>query len=83
LHKYKKDFTFAAAFEISMLILMAPWLNWIEHLTTDQEVAGSNPAGVTIEKIKWLNWIEHPRHGSIESSRTQSVGTCREGCRPV
>ena len=26
---------------------MHPWLNWIEHLTTDQEVAGSNPAGCT------------------------------------
>ncbi len=26
---------------------MASWLNWIEHLTTDQEVAGSNPAEVT------------------------------------
>ena len=25
----------------------APWLNWIEHLTTDQKVAGSSPAGVT------------------------------------
>ncbi|KAA3623020.1 MAG: hypothetical protein DWQ02_25210 [Bacteroidetes bacterium] len=37
LHKYKKDFTFAAAFEISNIILMAPWLNWIEHLTTDQK----------------------------------------------
>ena len=30
---------------------MAPWLNWIEHLTTDQEVAGSNPAGVTRKGI--------------------------------
>ena len=28
---------------------MHPWLNWIEHLTTDQEVAGSNPAGCTNE----------------------------------
>tara|TARA_B000000609_G_scaffold30229_1_gene20567 strand:- start:1007 stop:1300 length:294 start_codon:yes stop_codon:yes gene_type:complete len=26
---------------------MHPWLNWIEHLTTDQKVAGSNPAGCT------------------------------------
>jgi hypothetical protein len=26
----------------------APWLNWIEHLTTDQKVAGSSPAGVTL-----------------------------------
>jgi hypothetical protein len=22
-----------------------PWLNWIEHLTTDQKVRGSNPLG--------------------------------------
>ena len=22
-----------------------PWLNWIEYLTTNQAVAGSNPAG--------------------------------------
>ena len=26
---------------------MHPWLNWIEHLTTDQEVTGSNPVGCT------------------------------------
>ena len=24
---------------------MRPWLNWIEHLTTDQKVEGSNPSG--------------------------------------
>ena len=24
-----------------------PWLNWIEHLTTDQKVGGSNPFGFT------------------------------------
>ncbi len=24
---------------------MRPWLNWIEHLTTDQGVRGSNPLG--------------------------------------
>lgn len=24
---------------------MRPWLNWIEHLATDQKVAGSTPAG--------------------------------------
>ena len=24
---------------------MRPWLNWIEHLTTDQKVGGSNPSG--------------------------------------
>ena len=24
---------------------MHPWLNWIEYLTTNQAVAGSNPAG--------------------------------------
>ncbi len=22
-----------------------PWLNWIEHLTSDQRVGGSNPPG--------------------------------------
>ena len=29
---------------------MHPWLNWIEHLTTDQKVVGSNPTGCTIMK---------------------------------
>ena len=24
---------------------LRPWLNWIEHLTTDQKVEGSNPSG--------------------------------------
>jgi hypothetical protein len=24
---------------------LRPWLNWIERLTTDQETAGSTPAG--------------------------------------
>ena len=24
---------------------MRPWLNWIEYMTTNQAVAGSNPAG--------------------------------------
>ncbi len=28
--------------------LAHPWLNWIEHLTTDQEVRGSNPCGCAI-----------------------------------
>ena len=23
--------------------MMHPWLNWIEHLTTDQKVGGSSP----------------------------------------
>ena len=27
---------------------MRPWLNWIEHLTTDQKVEGSNPSGRAI-----------------------------------
>ncbi len=27
---------------------MRPWLNWIEHLTTDQKVGGSNPLGRAI-----------------------------------
>ena len=29
-------------------ITMHPWLNWIEYLTTNQAVAGSNPAGCII-----------------------------------
>ena len=29
---------------------MHPWLNWIEYLTTDQKVVGSNPTGCTIMK---------------------------------
>ena len=46
---------------------MHPWLNWIEHLTTDQEVVGSNPTGCTelkkyikgsYESINiWWNWF--------------------------
>ena len=40
---------------------MHPWLNWIEHLTTDQEVAGSNPAGCTefmkIYTLKYKQFI--------------------------
>ena len=27
------------------VVIMRPWLNWIEHLTTDQKVRGSNPLG--------------------------------------
>ena len=27
---------------------MYPWLNWIEHLTTNQEVTGSSPVGYAI-----------------------------------
>ncbi len=26
---------------------MTPWPNWIRHLTTDQEIAGSSPTGVS------------------------------------
>ncbi len=32
---------------------MHPWLNWIEHLTTDQEVTGSNPVGCTKPSRAW------------------------------
>ena len=28
-----------------MVAYLRPWLNWIEHLTTDQKVEGSNPSG--------------------------------------
>ncbi len=28
---------------------MRPWLNWIEHLATDQGIGGSNPPGRTID----------------------------------
>ena len=31
-----------------------PWLNWIEYLTTNQAVAGSNPAGCMFQKRKWI-----------------------------
>ena len=33
---------------------MAPWLNWIEYLTTDQKVTGLNPVGIT-KKIRELD----------------------------
>ena len=33
---------------IQFNITMHPWLNWIEYLTTNQAVAGSNPAGCII-----------------------------------
>ncbi len=29
-------------------VIMRPWLNWTEHLTTDQKVRGSNPLGRAI-----------------------------------
>ena len=34
------------------MVKMHPWLNWIEHLTTDQKVVGSNPTGCT--KMKYI-----------------------------
>ena len=37
-------------FRIRISFKMHPWLNWIEHLTTDQKVVGSNPTGCTIMK---------------------------------
>ena len=33
---------------------MHPWLNWIEYLTTNQEVAGSSPAGCILREIAQL-----------------------------
>ena len=33
-----------------------PWLNWIEHLTSDQRVVGSTPTGrATYKKINILS----------------------------
>jgi hypothetical protein len=36
--------------------IVRPWLNWIEHLTTDQKVRGSNPLGraITFASCGWL-----------------------------
>jgi hypothetical protein len=34
-------------------IVIAPVAQWIEHLTTDQEVAGSTPAGRTISSYSF------------------------------
>ena len=31
-----------------------PWLNWIEYLTTNQAVAGSNPAGCISREVAQL-----------------------------
>ena len=43
---------------------MHPWLNWIEHLTTDQEVVGSNPTGCTLNmkvyNLKFNQTINKP-----------------------
>ena len=33
---------------------MHPWLNWIEYLTTNQAVAGSNPAGCIFREVAQL-----------------------------
>ena len=33
----------------SILLAMHPQLNWIEHMTTDHEVRGSNPLGCAIQ----------------------------------
>ncbi len=37
-------------FKVRISFKMHPWLNWIEYLTTDQKVVGSNPTGCTIMK---------------------------------
>ena len=39
-----------------MYLAMRPWLNWIEHLTTDQKVEGSNPSGRAINS-KPPEWV--------------------------
>ena len=36
---------------------MHPWLNWIEYLTTNQAVAGSNPAGCIIREVAQLGRV--------------------------
>ena len=42
-------------FKLDIIFKMHPWLNWIEHLTTDQKVVGSNPTGCTnMKKILLL-----------------------------
>ena len=40
MNSFYKSYIFAA-------LKQDPWLNWIEHLTTDQKVGGSNPSGFT------------------------------------
>ena len=35
-------------FESRCIHNLVPWLNWIEHLTTDEGVEGSNPSGTTM-----------------------------------
>ncbi len=43
---------------LSLLALsVRPWLNWIEHLTTDQEVWGSNPYRRAIIEFALANSI--------------------------
>ena len=51
---------------------MAPWLNWIEQPPPKGQVAGSNPAGVTIFSAQL---IEIPSSLIIEGDRrvTHSV----------
>ena len=37
--------------------MMHPWLNWIEYLTTNQAVAGSNPAGCIFREVAQLGRV--------------------------
>ncbi len=35
-----------------------PWLSWIEYLTTNQGVTGSNPVGrATLKNLLWLGMV--------------------------
>ena len=54
MHNWKKQCTFASANKKNGL---APWLNWIEHLTTDQKVVGLNPAGVTFKSANMATYL--------------------------
>ncbi len=50
-------FTLKFDFLINIFVFqknMHPWLNWIERLTTDQKVEGSNPSGCTKKAFEIL-----------------------------
>ena len=47
---------------------MHPWLNWIEHLTTDEKVRGSNPLGCTPLENITLKYSPQEFNNSLDAN---------------
>ncbi len=52
---------------------MHPWLNWIEHLTTDEEVTGSNPVGCTNENPLYGGFLLIQTKSSLNKIEKNSI----------